>query len=133
MKKLLLIFVFSVGISFIAHSQKVFTYQAELSKKEFDNILTEKIYSDSLSSSFMIIIRKSVGLHKHDFHTEHVYILEGSCEMQLGNEHVSLVKGDLVIIPKGTPHSLEVTSIEPMRILSIQSPKYDGDDIISLE
>lgn len=132
MKKLILIFLLNIGLFILARAQMVYTFQTD-SKKEFDNIYSEKIYSDSLSSSFVITIRKSVGLHKHDLHTEHVYILEGSGEMQLGKDHLSVVKGDLVIIPKGTPHSLEVTSIESMRILSIQSPEYDGDDIISLD
>lgn len=114
-------------------AQSIYTPKFEHLDEEFENIYSEKIFSDSLSSSFLIIIRKSVKLHKHVGHTEHVYVLEGTGEMMLGEEHVSVAKGDLVIIPKGTPHSLEVTSMDPMRIISVQSPKFEGKDRVFIE
>jgi hypothetical protein len=33
----------------------------------------------------------------------------------------------------GTPHSLKVTSVSAVKVLSIQSPKFDGKDRIFIE
>lgn len=115
------------------YSQSIYTPNLEHLEEEFDNIYSEEIHSDSLSSSFLILIRNNVPLHKHEFHSEHVFVLEGTGEMTLGTQHVSITKGDLVIIPKGTPHSVEVTSMDPLRILSIQSPKFTGKDRVLIK
>lgn len=95
---------------------------------KYDNILAVKISSDSLSTSFVIFIKKEVKLHKHITHTENVIILEGEGIMCLGDKKIKVKKGDHVFIPKGTPHSVKVTSKKPMKVLSIQSPYFDGKD-----
>ncbi len=101
--------------------------------EDFENVYKEEIFTDDLVSSFFIAIRKNVPLHKHVNHSEHVYVLEGTGEMRLGDEHISIAPGDVIIIPKDTPHSLEVTSMDPVRIISIQAPKYDGSDKVKLD
>lgn len=53
----------------------------------YENIYSRPIYSDSLSSSFVIFTKKEVKLHKHVSHTEHVTILEGEGEMTLGDKN----------------------------------------------
>ena len=72
-------------------------------------------------------------LHKHVEHTENVIILEGEGEMTLGDKKFKVKKGDIVFIPKGTPHSLTVTSAIPVKVLSVQSPFFDGKDRIFIE
>ena len=96
--------------------------------EEFDNILVKTISSDSLSSSFLIWIKKSVKLHKHLAHTEQVYILEGTGLMQLGDSTFQISSGSFINIPKNTKHGVKVTSNNPMKVLSIQSPKFEGED-----
>jgi quercetin dioxygenase-like cupin family protein len=81
----------------------------------------------------VIFIKKEVKKHKHQFHTEHVYILEGEGEMLLGEKKLKVKKGDILFIPKNTIHSLKVTSKEPVKVLSIQSPYFDGKDRILIE
>src|SRR5581483_10808732 len=66
----------------------------------FENIYSRPIYSDSLSSSFVIYIKKNVKPHKHISHTEHVYVLEGEGEMMLGDKNFKIKKGDMIFIPK---------------------------------
>lgn len=100
---------------------------------EYENIYFRQIYSDSLVSSFVIFVKKEVKLHKHVSHTEHVYILEGEGEMRLGESTIKVKKGDMVPIPKNTPHSLKVTSPIPAKVLSIQAPLFDGKDRIMIE
>ncbi|MEW6468814.1 MAG: cupin domain-containing protein [Bacteroidota bacterium] len=100
---------------------------------QYDNIYTRQLASDSLSSTFIIFIKKQVKLHKHAEHTENVIILDGEGEMTLGDKKFMVKKGDMIFIPKGTPHSLVVTSPGAVKVLSIQSPYFDGKDRIFIE
>ena len=94
----------------------------------YDNLYIKKLSSDSLSTSFAIWIKLKVKLHKHDFHTEHVYVLEGSGDFTLGDTTQPIKKGDLITIPKNTWHGVEVTSKVPLKVVSIQSPEFKGID-----
>ena len=62
-------------------------------------------------------------------HTEQVYVLEGGGSMTLGDSTFSIKAGDLILIPMGTPHSVITTTDVPLKVVSIQSPKFDGDRI----
>ncbi|MCX8080403.1 MAG: cupin domain-containing protein [Bacteroidia bacterium] len=97
-----------------------------------DKVKITPLFHDSLSSSFHIIIPREVPLHKHLYHTEQVMILSGRARMQVGDKIFEIKKGDVVLIPKNTPHSLKVISKEPIRCISIQAPYFDGTDRILL-
>jgi mannose-6-phosphate isomerase-like protein (cupin superfamily) len=99
----------------------------------FDNIHSSVLASDSLSSSFLLFIKKDVKKHKHMTHSEHVYVISGEGVMVLGEQNIKVRKGDMIFIPKGVVHALKVTSKEPMKVVSIQSPKFDGSDRIFIE
>ncbi|TAL57537.1 MAG: cupin domain-containing protein [Bacteroidetes bacterium] len=99
----------------------------------YENIYNRPLYSDSLASSFVIFIKKEVKSHKHVTHTEHIYILDGTGEMLLGEKKLSVKKGDIIFIPKNTFHSLKVTSQTPVKVLSVQSPRFDGTDRVVAE
>ena len=95
---------------------------------DYDNLYIKKLSSDSLSTSFAIWIKLKVKLHKHTFHTEHVYVLEGSGDFTLGDTTQPIKKGDLITIPKNTWHGVDVTSKVPLKVVSIQSPEFKGID-----
>ena len=99
----------------------------------YENVLVKKINSDRNSSTFLILIKKVVKLHKHQVHSETIYVLEGSGEMRLGEKKYQIKKGDVLFIPENTPHSVTVTSDIPLKVLSIQAPEFDGADRILLE
>ena len=42
-------------------------------------------------------------------------------------------KGDFVFIPKNTPHSVNVISKVPLKVISVQAPFFDGKDRVLLE
>lgn len=130
MKHLILILAFSLPLLSKAQSQSPDTIKAPAS---YDNIYVRPLASDSLSSSFLIFIKKEVKKHRHADHTEQVYILDGEGEMSLAEKTFKVKKGDIIFIPKNTPHSLKVTSSIPVRVLSIQSPMFDGKDRIIVE
>jgi mannose-6-phosphate isomerase-like protein (cupin superfamily) len=97
------------------------------------NIYNKPCFGDSLSSSFCIVIRNEVKAHKHQYHSEHVLVLEGSGQMTLGGKTFDIKKDDLVFIPKNTIHSVRSTGSVPLKVLSIQSPFFDGRDRVFVE
>lgn len=140
--KILVILFSCVLISFNATAQTLpeisvengIDLQSIKPDKEFDNIHVKKLASDSLSSSFLIWIKESVALHKHEVHTESVYVLKGTGKMTLGDKTFELSPGSYVFIPANTPHSVVVDkSMGAMKVLSVQSPNFDGTDRVMIK
>lgn len=97
---------------------------------DWQNVAVDKIADDSISTSFVIWIREGVKKHFHQTHTEHVTVIEGTGEMTLGDSTFIVKPGDFLLIPKGTPHA--VTALTPMKVLSIQTPKWTKEDRVFL-
>ncbi len=131
MKKVFTLFLFLLSLFAKAQtSQSLDTIKAPA---VYENSYSRAIASDSLVSSFVIFIKKEVKKHKHVSHSEHVYVLDGEGEMQLGEKTIKIKKGDMVFIPKNTFHSLKVTSSTPVKVLSVQAPLFDGKDRVFAE
>lgn len=127
-----LLFIIFVSIGFLSYGQE--HIQLDTISSKTDEILTvRKIAGDSLSTSFVIIIKQGVKKHIHKEHSESIYVLEGEGKMLLGEKIFQVKKGDYIFIPKNTPHKVEVTTTIPLKVLSIQSPYFDGKDRIMLE
>lgn len=94
----------------------------------YENIHVHKLDTDPLASTFVIWVKNSVKEHYHQDHTEIVYVMEGTGVMTLGEETREVKPGDYIFIPKGTHHSVKVTSTDPMKVLSVQTPEFDGSD-----
>lgn len=116
----------------IGFSQRFSMDSLRFSESE-NNILVQRITGDSLSTTFFIAIKHEVKLHKHLNHSETIYVLQGTGRMQLGDTWFDIGSGDLVFIPKNTPHKVFTTSDIPLQVISIQSPEFDGSDRILLE
>jgi len=129
--KILLIFLCSFCIS-AALAQHTSLESIE-APTDFENVHVEQIAEDSLSSAFLIFVKHKVGLHYHDHHTENVYVLDGTGEMILGSDTFRIAPGDHIFIPEKTPHAVKVLSSTPLKVLSVQSPQFDGSDRILLE
>jgi mannose-6-phosphate isomerase-like protein (cupin superfamily) len=128
MKKLTVIFLLIYSSFSAVYGQNVVTPSQLVPKQDFENVYVEQIYTDTLVTSVVIWVKQSVALHRHQRHSEHVFVLEGSADMKIGDENYSIVAGDLVLIPTGTPHSLNVTSREPLKVISVQAPEFLGKD-----
>lgn len=101
---------------------------------DFDNVYSQKIASDSLQSTFVIWIKKDVKGHFHQVHTENIIVLEGKAEMLFNGKTIIIQKGDYLNIPKGTQHAVtKVLSKKPLKVISIQSPNFDGTDRVFIE
>ncbi len=91
------------------------------------------LFTDSLTSSFCIVIKKEVKAHKHLTHAEHVVVLEGTAQMRLGDKQFEIKKGDVIFIPKNTVHAVKNTGKVPLKVLSFQAPNFDGKDRVFIE
>ena len=103
-----------------------------LTKSE-EILKVEKIGGDSLTTSFVILIKQGVKKHLHKEHSETIHVLEGEGAMLLGDKIIHIKKGDYIFIPKNTPHKVDVTTTIPLKVLSIQAPYFDGKDRLLLE
>ena len=99
-----------------------------LAPNDLENIQVKTLASDQHASQFLIYIKESVPLHIHKQHSEMVYIIDGEGTMVLGDEQFPIKKGDFVKIDKNTPHGVTVTSKQPLKVLSTQTPEYFGKD-----
>jgi mannose-6-phosphate isomerase-like protein (cupin superfamily) len=115
------------------NSQTVVNLDTIVFPAKTENIYNTPLYGDSLASSFCIIIKNDVKPHKHQYHSEHVLVIEGEGQMKLGDKIFKIKKGDLVFIPKNTIHSVKTTSKHPLKVISIQAPLFDGKDRIIIE
>ncbi len=104
-----------------------------LPEKAYEHVSVKMIYSDSLTSTFLIWVKTTVPLHKHEWHTEQVVVLDGEANMQIGENIFHISSGDILFIPENTPHGVVVTSEVPLKVLSIQAPQFTGSDRILLE
>lgn len=122
-----------LAIAFSVESQTVIDLDTLKLPQQTENVFNKALFSDSLTSSFCIIIKNEVKAHKHQFHSEHVYVMEGEAQMRLGDKTFKIKKGDLVFIPKNTIHAVKTTSKQPLKVISIQAPLFDGKDRIFTE
>ncbi len=114
-------------------SQTVLNTDSIGSQTISDNIYNKQLFGDSLCTSFCIVIKKEVKAHKHQYHSEHVLVLEGEGLMKLEGKSFPVKKGDLIFIPKNSVHSVKRNSKEPLKVLSIQSPLFNGSDRVFVE
>ncbi len=100
---------------------------------EYENIHVKALSSDQHASEFLIFIKKFVPLHRHETHSETIYVLEGVAEMQIGNKQYTLKKGSFIKVPQGVAHGVRVLSSTALKVLSVQAPEFFGKDRFSAE
>ena len=66
--------------------------------------------------------------HLHANANEIQYILEGTGTIWLGDKEVTVKPGDLVIIPKGTPHGGTKPDGRTIKAIAIKTPPQAPDD-----
>ena len=129
-------FLFSLAITLRAvlpASAQHFLSTAELPCPDGTGpVRSTTLHSDSACTSFLLCIDAGVRPHLHRTHTEHVFVLDGTAEMMLGDSTRAIKAGDVILIAPGTPHAVKVTSSVPLRVISVQSPHFDGTDRIWL-
>lgn len=72
-------------------------------------------------------------LHRHRLSEELYHVTAGRGVMTLGEERFEIGPGDTVHIAPFTPHCLENTGGEPLKVLCCCSPPYSHEDTELLE
>lgn len=67
-------------------------------------------------------------LHRHLTSEELYHVTAGEGLLTLGAEKMKVSPGDTALIPPGTPHCIEATGSQPLRILCCCSPAYRHGD-----
>lgn len=124
-------FFLSLALLFLTvsvHAQQVTNIVDFQPGLEYENIHVYQLDHDSLASTYIIWVKENVPTHYHAAHTEVVYVLEGSGIITLGAQEKNIREGDYIFIPAGTPHTVRVSGGKTMKVLSVQSPYFDGTD-----
>jgi mannose-6-phosphate isomerase-like protein (cupin superfamily) len=66
--------------------------------------------------------------HLHANANEIQYILEGTGTVWLGDKELPVKPGDLIIIPKGTPHAGAKSDGRTLKAIAIKTPPQAPDD-----
>ncbi len=101
--------------------------------KKLNNLHVEKLGSDNNVSEFIIFIKDEVKPHYHELHTELIYVLEGKAVMTLGETKQIIKAGDFIRINPASIHAVKVFSDIPLKVLSIQTPEYNGNDRVFIK
>ncbi len=75
----------------------------------------------------------NVPKHMHLNANEMQFILEGTGTIWLGDKEVKVKPGDLVVIPKGTPHGGTKPEGRPFKTIAIKTPPQAPDDTKMLD
>jgi len=70
----------------------------------------------------------STKLHKHHQTEELYFILDGQGLMTLADDQFEVGPGDTICIPPETPHCIENTGTNELKILCCCSPAYSHED-----
>jgi mannose-6-phosphate isomerase-like protein (cupin superfamily) len=124
---LLFLLLTAISSQLLAQSTRVRSIKPD--SNSYENIYVKKISEDSLHSTYIIWVKKSVKAHYHVNHTELIQVVSGKGMMTVGDSTFRIKKGDYFVIPMGTSHSVVTYSRKPLKVISIQSPKFDGDRI----
>ena len=120
-------------VSLKGYTQSHFSLDTLKAPLEYNDVYVQKVYTTKNQTSFVIWIKTKVKKHKHLTHTELIQVLDGAGKMTLGNESFDIKKGDFIVVPENTEHGVVVTSSEPLKVVSIQTPEFDGTDRIWVE
>jgi len=117
-------------LSFSSNAQQLWNIPDVEPPVAYENVHVTRLFGDSLSTSFMIWIKDTVATHQHDYHSETIVVLEGEGWFYFNDEVWKIRPNDVFFIPKQNWHAVKVTSAEPMKVISIQSPGFFGKDRI---
>lgn len=93
-----------------------------------EQVRTDMVSSDSLTSVHLTQVRGAVEGHKHLTHHETVWIIRGAGRLMLDGTPHKVSAGEVINIPPGTSHSFHNLGVVPTVVISVFSPSFDGKD-----
>jgi mannose-6-phosphate isomerase-like protein (cupin superfamily) len=86
------------------------------------------LYQSSIGAVNVDTVASTVKLHKHLMQLEFLYVVSGGGSGRVGSSKGRIGPGDLIVIPKGTPHSF-VADPGGFKVLEFDSPPGPDNDI----
>jgi len=91
----------------------------------FSNIAHELVGADHGIDGISVILVEappgsSVRLHRHDY-DEVIIVQGGTGRFTVGDEEVELGAGELLVVPRGTPHGFRNDGLEPLLQVDIHA------------
>lgn len=93
-------------------------------------VRSDQIARDSLSSVQLTQVRGAVESHKHLSHDENIWVIRGAGRMIIEGVKYKVAAGQLIHIPRGTSHTFNNLGAAPCVVISVFSPGFDGKDRI---
>lgn len=105
------------------------TFTAE---EEAKDVAVKLLRRTEQASYHIVRLRRAEPPHTHEHSELSVTVLSGSVRMHLGDQVLPLGPGDIVDIPRGSPHFAENVGTEPAYAHAVFSPALRPDDRRSL-
>ena len=112
----------------VVFPNKIYRDTIWTAKEQTQPIAIHHLKRTENSSTHLIRLSKSEAPHYHDRHDLQVVILEGTSIIHFKDQQITLEKGDVIFIPKGTFHWAENTSPKASIVFATFSPAFDGKD-----
>jgi mannose-6-phosphate isomerase-like protein (cupin superfamily) len=96
-----------------------------------DVVASRTLFSSPRVSAHATTVRGPLPAHYHATHEETVVVLSGTARMRLGGTWYELHAGDLIHVPKGVVHAVDVD--EPVTVLSLFAPPFHGEDRVFVD
>lgn len=96
---------------------------------EIPTIRNKVSFQEMISGEHLSLLRNSFDAHAympphtHEYEQLNIF-LQGTADVQLGDQLLHVKSGDIVIYPPNVTHSTTVTSDGPMIVLEIFSPPH---------
>ncbi len=107
-------------------------YEAIGALQPAENVAAVVVGAYDSASVHHLLVTGAVAPHYHRLHDETVIIQAGQGTMRVGDETRDVSAGTVIVIPRGTVHSLEVTG-DPVEAISVFSPRFDGEDRVFVD
>ena len=109
------------------------TWLKENRAKPEEAIKITQLGATAHQSQHIVQIRDHEKPHVHKEHDLTAFVLQGSGTLTVGKEEFPVKAGDVISIPKGTPHHYQKGSRKPTIVYVVFSPPFDGKDTVPVE
>ena len=75
-------------------------------------------------SFHIAVVKDKVREHYHKERDEIYYIVKGKGILKIDDEESAVTDGDVILIPKGSKHSLRNLEVEPLILVFISAPPF---------
>jgi len=96
--------------------------------EEAKDVAVKTLRQTEAASYHVVRLRKAEVPHTHDHSELSVTVLSGEVRMHLADRVIPVRPGDVIDIPKGTPHWAENAGQEPAFAHAVFSPALRPDD-----